>query len=64
MNEEIRKILNMGIIQRSSSPYINPIVPVIKKDGTVRLCLGQKIERDSAGRLGVPRTRRGTVSKM
>ena len=26
-------------IQRSSSPYINPIVPVIKKDGTVRLCL-------------------------
>ena len=27
----------MGIIQRSSSPYINPIVPVIKKDGTVTL---------------------------
>ena len=39
VDEEIRKMLNMGIIQRSSSPYINPIVPVIKKDGTVRLCL-------------------------
>ena len=39
VDEEIRKMLSMGIIQRSSSPYINPIVPVIKKDGTVRLCL-------------------------
>ena len=42
--EEIRKMLNTGIIQRSSSPYINPIVPVIKKDGRVRLCLdGRKL---------------------
>ena len=29
----------MGTIQRSNSSYINPIVPVIKKDGTIRLCL-------------------------
>ena len=29
----------MEVIQRSSSSYINPIVPVIKKDGTVRPCL-------------------------
>ena len=39
LDEEIRKMLNMGFIQRSSSEYINPIVPVIKKYGTVRLCL-------------------------
>ena len=39
VDEEIRKMLNMGIIQRSSSPYINPIVPVIKKYGSIRLCL-------------------------
>ena len=39
VDEEIQKMLDMGIIQRSSSSYINPIVPVIKKDGTVRLCL-------------------------
>ena len=32
-------MLDIGIIQRSNSPYINPIVPVIKKDGSVRLCL-------------------------
>ena len=39
VDEEIKKMLNMGIIQRSSSPYINSIIPVIKKDGTIRLCL-------------------------
>ena len=39
VDEEIKRMLKMGIIQRSSSPYINPLVPVIKKDGTVRLCL-------------------------
>ncbi|XP_033213897.1 uncharacterized protein LOC117170964 [Belonocnema kinseyi] len=36
---EIQRMLNMGIIQRSRSPFINPIVPVIKKDGSDRLCL-------------------------
>ena len=39
VDEEIKNMLDMGITQRSSSPYINPIIPVIKKDGTVRLCL-------------------------
>ena len=39
VDEEIKRMLNMGIIQRSSSTYINPIVPVIKKDGTIRLFL-------------------------
>ena len=39
VDQEIKSMLEMGIIQRSSSPYINPIVPVVKKDGTVRLCL-------------------------
>ena len=39
VNEDIKRMLEMGIIQRSSNSYINPIVPVIKKDGTVRLCL-------------------------
>ena len=39
VDEEIQRMLKMKITQRSSSPYINPLVPVIKKDGTVRLCL-------------------------
>ena len=39
VDKEIKRMLEMRIIQRSSSPYINPIVPLIKKDATVRLCL-------------------------
>lgn len=39
VKEEIQRILDMDVIERSKSPYLNPIVPVIKKDGTVRLCL-------------------------
>lgn len=37
--EEIKRMVKFGIIERSSSAYINPIVTVIKKDQTVRLCL-------------------------
>ena len=38
-DSEIDRMLNYDIIERSSSQYINPIVPVIKKSGAVRLCL-------------------------
>ena len=31
VEKEIQRMLNMGIIKRSDSNYINPIVPVIKK---------------------------------
>ena len=36
---EIEKWQEHGIIRRSTNPYINPLVVVIKKDGTIRLCL-------------------------
>lgn len=36
---EVKRMLEYGIIERSQSPYINPLVTVIKKDGKVRLCL-------------------------
>ena len=39
VDEEIQRVLKMKIIQRSNSPYINALGPVIKKDGSVRLCL-------------------------
>ena len=39
VDEEMQRMLNMKVIQKSSSSYINQIVPAIKKDGTVRLCL-------------------------
>lgn len=40
---EIDRLLRLGIIERSNSPYSNPIVPVGKKDGAVRLCLDARI---------------------
>lgn len=39
VDREVNRMLEYGIIERSFSPYINPIVPVVKKDGSVRLCL-------------------------
>lgn len=39
VDEEIRRMEEYGVIERAASPYINPIVTVIKKDQSVRLCL-------------------------
>lgn len=35
VDKEIQRMLNLGIIERSKSNYINPIVCVIKKDMVV-----------------------------
>lgn len=39
VEEQLAKMVEQGIIERASSPYINPLVVVIKKDKGVRLCL-------------------------
>ena len=39
MDKEIKKMEECGVIERAASPYINPMVTVIKKDQSVRLCL-------------------------
>lgn len=39
---EVKVMLDLGIIERSRSPHSIPIVPVFKKDGSVRLCLDAK----------------------
>ena len=39
VRDEIQRLLSLNIIERSSSPYSNPIVPVTKSDGSCRLCL-------------------------
>ena len=36
---EIENLVDMGVAQPSHSPWASPIVPVIKKDGKVRLCI-------------------------
>ncbi len=39
VNQEINRLLRAGIIKEISSEWCSPIVPVRKKDGTVRLCV-------------------------
>ena len=39
VRQEILKLVEEGIAVPSSSPWASPIVPVPKKDGTVRLCV-------------------------
>ena len=39
VQEELDRMMEGDIIERSISPYSNPLVVVIKKDGKVRLCL-------------------------
>ena len=38
-DEEIDKMLKLGVIRPSSSPYASPILLVPKKDGTIRFCI-------------------------
>ena len=39
VDETVRKMIDEGIIERSVTAYLNPIVVVKKKDGGVRICL-------------------------
>ena len=39
VKDEIDRMLRYGVIKRCTSPFINPLVTVIKRDGRVRLCL-------------------------
>ncbi|KAF4521122.1 hypothetical protein B566_EDAN011939 [Ephemera danica] len=39
MDIEIEKMLQWGIIRKEQTQYINPIIPVKKKDGSIRPCL-------------------------
>ena len=39
VNKEIEKLLEMGIIRPSTSPWVAPDVIVPKPDGTIRLCV-------------------------
>jgi hypothetical protein len=39
IDEEVKKNLKLGIIQESKSPWCSRVVPIVKKDGTLRLCI-------------------------
>ena len=39
VKEEVEKLLDLGVVVVSTSPWASPIVPVPKKDGGLRLCI-------------------------
>ena len=39
VDAEIEKMLRYGIIERSRSEFLNPVVPIMKRNGTVRVCI-------------------------
>ncbi len=39
VEDELEKMLNSGVIVRSDSEWASPLVPVHKKDGSVRICI-------------------------
>ena len=39
VKDEIEKLLGLGVIVVSTSPWVSPIVPVPKEDGGLRLCI-------------------------
>ena len=38
VKEEVQKLIEKNVIEHSSSAYSAPLVPVVKKDGSIRLC--------------------------
>ena len=54
VEEQITKMLQLGIIEENNSPYCSPLVVVKKRDGSIRLCvnnigLNERIESDLNG---------------
>lgn len=43
VTKHLQELLQDNIIERSTSPYINPILVVPKKDNTIRLCLDARM---------------------
>lgn len=39
VERQVQEMLSQGIIERGNSPYVNPLVCVRKRDGSVRVCV-------------------------
>ena len=58
INKEVNRLLGLGIIEHSSAPYSSNVVPVIKPNGELRMCIGfQRVnERINPDLMPVPST--------
>ena len=46
MNSEVKEVLELGVIEKSVSPYSAPVVLVLKKDSSVHFCIDfQKLNK-------------------
>ena len=45
MDSDIKVMLELGVIEKSASPYSSPVVLVPKKDGSVRFCIFRKLNK-------------------
>ena len=43
IDEEVKKMIELGVVEESDSPWSSPIVLVRKKDGTTRFCIDYHI---------------------
>ena len=57
LEDELRKLLQTKCIEPSNSPYASGLVPVRKKDGSLRICVDYRaLNRDTvADRYPIPR---------
>ncbi|XP_068115084.1 zinc finger protein 850-like [Hyperolius riggenbachi] len=46
MKQEIEEMLQLGVVQKSSSPWVAPVVLVPKKDKTTRFCVDYRRQND------------------
>ena len=43
VNDEVRSMIELGVIERSESPYCSPVIIVKKKDNTNRFCIDFRV---------------------
>ena len=43
VGDEVRSMIELGVIERSESPYCSPVIIVKKKDNTTRFCIDFRV---------------------
>ena len=57
VNEKVDDLIENNFVEYSDSPYNAPLVPVVKKKGTIRLCFDyRKLEKTILSKFSIPQT--------